>query len=82
MRAWLLITIAIGLAGLVIALSRSKERRAEGANRRSAWDYILLWPLLFDRGRRKSGGSLFSRREAAGWIIVLALMLAAIVFFR
>ena len=82
MRAWLLIVIATGLTGLAIAFSRSQRRRAEGASRRSAWDYILLWPLLFDQGRRDSGGSLFSRREAAGWFVVLALMLAAIVFFR
>ena len=82
MRTWPLIVIAIGFAGLVIALSRSQQKRTQGAVRRSALDYILLWPLLFDEGRRKSNGSLFSRREAAGWIIFLALMLAAILFFR
>lgn len=82
MRAWLPIVIGVGLIGLAIAYARNQRRRAEGASRRSAWDYILLWPLLFDQGRRDRGGSLFSRRETAGWIVVLALMRAAIAFFR
>ena len=82
MRAWLLTVSAIGIAGLAIAFSRSARGRGEGVSRRSTLDYILLWPLLLDRSRRDSGGSLLSRRETAGWIVVLLLMLVAFVFFR
>ena len=82
MRTWLLIVIAIGIAGLAIAILRSVRSRRDGVSRRSALDYILLWPLLLDRSRRDADGSLLSRRETAGWIVVLALMLAAIVIFR
>ena len=78
-----LLVVISGACGLIFAYRQSKKRvSTRGAPRRSFFDYLLLWPLLFessssvDRSRH-----LLTTRELIGWLIVLALMVIGLVFF-
>jgi hypothetical protein len=79
--AFLLVILA-GAGGLVLAYRQSKKRVSTRGTPRSFWDYLLVWPLLFessasvDRSRR-----LLTTRELIGWLIVLALMVIGFAFF-
>jgi hypothetical protein len=76
------LVIALGVAGLVGAVLLA--RRSTGARKpRSIADYLLLWPLLFDKERERDpqrGNRLFTARELVGWGVVLALIVLALVF--
>lgn len=79
--AFLLVVLA-GACGLVLAYRQSKKRASMLGSPRSFWDYLLVWPLLFessasvDRSHR-----LLTTRELIGWLIVLALMVIGFAFF-
>jgi hypothetical protein len=54
-------------------------RRTKRTGRRSLWSYVLLWPLLFERGEQE-GGRLFTKRELIGWGLLLLLIVVAVSF--
>lgn len=76
------LAILLGIAGLSAGLVL--VRRSTGARKpRSITDYVLLWPLLFDKERERDpqrGNRLFTTRELVGWGVVLALIVLALVF--
>jgi hypothetical protein len=79
--AFLLVVLACA-CGLALAYRESKMRMSVRGTPGRLWDYVLLWPLLFEssasvvRSRR-----LLTARELIGWLIVLALMAIGFVFF-
>ncbi len=76
------LAILLGIAGLSAGLVL--VRRSTGTRKpRSITDYVLLWPLLFDKERERDpqrGNRLFTTRELVGWGVVLALIVLALVF--
>ncbi|HTD12791.1 MAG TPA: hypothetical protein VK676_12060 [Steroidobacteraceae bacterium] len=76
------LVLVLGAAVLALAYRQSKRRASTDGQSRSWLDYLLLWPLLFeksssvDRSRR-----LLTNREIAGWLFVVLFMIAAWVFF-
>jgi hypothetical protein len=74
------LAILIGLSGLVAAYFRAQRYVRSEDQGPSVWDYVLLWPLLFN----KTSADLASRqrrllttREIVGWLIVLVLIVVA-----
>ncbi len=76
-----LLVLLFGAGSLVLAYRQSKKRVSAPGQSRSFLDYLLLWPLLFeksssvDRSRR-----LLTNREIVGWIIVLLLIVIGVTF--
>jgi len=77
-----LLIVVLGVGVLTFVYRQSKKRVSPDSPSRSWLDYLLLWPLLFeksssvDRSRR-----LLTNREIMGWLIVVLLMIIAVVFF-
>lgn len=59
---------------------RNKYSRRDGP--RPVWHYFLLWPLILQRDDlgKRTGKSLLSSREVAGWVVVVLLLVLAIAF--
>ena len=80
---FLVLTILIGLSGLFAAYYRAhKYMRSEGQSP-PVWDYVLLWPLLFNKTSANAASChrrLLTTREIAGWLVVLILIVTAILF--
>ena len=77
------LAILLALVGLSASLARAR-RIPEPRKPRSLLNYILLWPLLFDRVRARDpqrGSRLFTSRELLGWGVVLALIIVGLLFF-
>ena len=79
---WPLLLIAVGLIGFVLSYRRvrkAEERKTiNGKVQSSLIDYLLLWPLIVKRD--STTGRVFSNRETAGWILLIALMIMAVAF--
>ena len=77
-----ILVLVLGAGVLALAYRQSKRRVSKDGLSRSWLDYLLLWPLLFeksssvDRSRR-----LLTNREIIGWLIVVVLMVVAMVLF-
>jgi len=78
---WLALAILISLTGLVLSYRRIRKiekKPVTGKTQRSFIDYFLLWPLIVKQD--STTGRIFSNREIAGWILLIALMIMAVVF--
>ena len=77
-----MLVLVLGAGALALAYRQSKKRVSTDGQSRSWLDYLLLWPLLFeksssaDRPRR-----LLTNREVVGWLIVVLLIVVGLVFF-
>jgi hypothetical protein len=77
------LTILIGLSGLFASYYRAKKYARSEDQSPSVWDYVLLWPVLFNKTSADTGirqRRLLTIREIVGWLIVLALIFVAILF--
>ena len=81
---FVVLALLLGIAGLVAAYSRSRMQVRGTSQRRSIWDYLLIWPLLFGSAsiedKAKRGGRPLTNRELLGWIAVAVLIVLAIIF--
>jgi hypothetical protein len=80
-HGFLVLTILIGLSGLFAGYYRAQKYVRSEDQGPSVWDYVLLWPLLFNK--RSSDPSsrqrrLLTTREIVGWFVVLSLIVGAI----
>jgi len=82
-NSWFMVLmIVLGAVGLIAALLLSR-RSPVGRKPRSLLDYVLEWPLLFDKERERDpqrGDRLFTKRELIRWGIVISLIILAIAF--
>jgi hypothetical protein len=79
---FVVLVIAIGAVGLIAALLMARRSPAS-RKPRSLLDYVLLWPLLFDKERERDpqrGDRFLTKREAIGWIVVIAIIVLAVIF--
>jgi hypothetical protein len=77
------LTIVIGLSGLFAAYYRAQKYVRSEDQSPSVWDYVLLWPLLFNKTSADTASRqrrLLTTREIVGWLIVLVLIVVAILF--
>jgi AraC-like DNA-binding protein len=74
------IAVVVGVAGLTAVYLRAR-RSPPKSGPRSLLDYLLLWPLILGKREKNPGenGRLFGSRELIGWVIVIALAIAAVV---
>jgi hypothetical protein len=77
-----LLALLGGMAILFVAYRQSKKRVSAGDRRRSLLDYILVWPILFEKSSAHDNVSrserLLTARELVGWLIVVVLMAVAL----
>jgi hypothetical protein len=77
-----ILVLVLGAGVLALAYRQSKRRVSTDAQSRSWLDYLLLWPLLFDKSSSVDRSRrLLTNREIMGWFIVVLLMIIAVVFF-
>lgn len=69
-----LVLVVTALVGSYFVIQHTKK-----TGRRSLWSYVLLWPLLFERGQQ-DGDRLFTKRELIGWGLLLLLIAMAVSF--
>jgi hypothetical protein len=78
------LVVLLGVGGLTVALLRSKKR-LQSAKSRSLWDYLLLWPLIFDQPLRKvrvaAGGRFFATGELVGIGVFIVILVIGLIFF-
>jgi hypothetical protein len=78
------LVVLLGLGGLAVVLVRTL-RRLRSAKSRNIWDYVLLWPLIFDQPARRervaAGGRFFTARELVGIIIFVVVLVIGLTFF-
>ena len=81
---FVVLALLVGTGGLVAAFGRSKMRVRGDAHRRSIWNYILVWPLLFgsasSKNKKQRDGRLLTNRELVGWLVVAVLLVLAMTF--
>jgi hypothetical protein len=81
---YLVLVMMVGLISLLFAFRRSRTRVTTKAMNRSVWDYVLLWPLIFDDAKRRarvaSGGAFLTTGELVGLIALITLIAASIIF--
>jgi hypothetical protein len=77
-----LLLILGALSGFVLSYWRIRKteesKTIDGKVQKSLIDYLLLWPLIVKRDSTTE--RIFSKREVAGWILLIALMIMAVVF--
>jgi hypothetical protein len=81
--SFFVITILVGLGGLFAAYYRAEKYVRSEDQSPSVWDYVLLWPFLFNKKSADLASRqrrLLTTREIAGWLIVLLLIVVATVF--
>jgi hypothetical protein len=73
-----LVFAGVTAAALLLYAARLRPRTRQ----RPIWHYVLVWPLILERGKRNqdSRGSALSTRETLGWIAVVLLIVTALVF--
>jgi hypothetical protein len=77
-----ILVLLLGAAVLALAYRQSKRRVSKDGLSRSWLDYLLLWPLLFEKSSSVDrSGRLLTNREIVGWLIVVLLMIVGWVFF-
>jgi hypothetical protein len=76
-----LLVLLFGAGALILAYRQSKKRTSTDGQSRSLLDYLLLWPLLFERSSVDRSRRLLTNREVAGWLIVVLLIVVGLVFF-
>ena len=83
-HGWAIMVVLIALAGLVAIYVRVRSGLSREDSNNSIWDYLLLWPVLLKKnGRARPEGKrnqILSTREIIGWVVVFALIIAAVVF--
>jgi hypothetical protein len=78
----IVLVIGLGVIGLIAAWLLAR-RSSASRKPRQLLDYVLVWPLLFDRERERDSqraGRLFTKRELIGWGVVVALIILAVIF--
>jgi hypothetical protein len=72
---FLVLALVIGLGGLFASYCRTQSRISSKDQSRSMWDYLLLWPLLFNRGSAVTADPkrdrVLTTRAILGWLVVL-----------
>jgi hypothetical protein len=76
-----LFVLPFGAGALVLAYRQSKKRASTDGPSRSWLDYLLLWPLLFEKSSVDRSRRLLTNRELLGWLIVALLIVVGLVFF-
>ena len=76
-----LLVLLFGVGALALAYRQSKKRASMGTQSRSLLDYLLLWPLLFEKSSVDRSRRLLTNREVVGWVIVGLLIVVGLVFF-
>jgi hypothetical protein len=82
-HGFLVLTVLIGLGGLFAAYYRAQKYIRSEDQSPSAWDYVLLWPLLLNKTSADSASrqrTLLTTREIVGWLVVLLLIVVAVIF--
>ena len=76
------LVLLVGLVALAIAILRSKRRVQSATPTRSLWDYVFLWPLIFDQPARRErvsqGGRFLTTGETFGAIAFLVILIFAL----
>jgi hypothetical protein len=79
-----LLVLLLGICGLLVSFWRSKNRVVAAGSNRSFWDYLLLWPVIFDQPARRErvarGERFLTTCELLGWAAVLLLIVLAVAF--
>jgi hypothetical protein len=76
---FIVLVLAAAFTGTLLVYARKSKPRS---GQRPIWHYLLLWPILLEKDRRNDNSSsrMLSTRETIGWLIVVLLIIAAIVF--
>ena len=78
----LILVLVLGAGVLALAYRQSKGRVSTDAQSRSWLDYLLLWPLLFEKSSSVDRSrSLLTNREIMGWLVVVLLVIIAVFLF-
>ena len=77
---FLIIVLLLAASGAVVLITSSNSKPRTGP--RPIWHYLLIWPLLLERGSRdrQMDDRWLTRRETIGWTAVVLLLVVAIVF--
>ena len=76
-----LLVLLFGAGALALAYRQSKKRASTDTPSRSLLDYLLLWPLLFEKSSVDRSRRLLTNRKVVGWVIVVLLIVVGLVFF-
>jgi hypothetical protein len=83
-HGWVLLALLIGAATLFASYVRAHSSISRDEAKYSTLDYLLLWPILLKiNARNRSAAArkqVLSSREIIGWSVVLAMLIAAVVF--
>jgi hypothetical protein len=81
---FVILVILIGLSSLFAAYYRAQRYPRSEDKSHSVWDYVLLWPLLFNKTSANPAtprrNRFLTTREIVGWVVVVLLMVVAIIF--
>ena len=83
-RGVFLLVVLLSLGALLIAVLRSKKRVQTSPSPRSLWDYLLVWPVVFDQPTRRErvarGGRFLTTGEVVGATVFLLVLILALIF--
>jgi uncharacterized protein YneF (UPF0154 family) len=83
-HGFVILVILIGLSGLFAAYYRAQRYMRSEDKNHPVWDYVLLWPLLFNKTSvnppTPRRNRLLTTREIVGWVVVVLLIVVAIIF--